>query len=81
MGYYQDIYGENMVVETEHAEDGTQIYQPYNIPVSYSGTNIIVTLPGITRTCKISKVTNAVIFECDNGVNLQQWYTIADIVR
>ena len=80
-GYYKDIYGESTIQETEHAEDGTQIFQPLIFNVSYSETTITVSFNSISTTCRVSESDKGVIFDCDDGNKFQQWYQIADIVR
>jgi len=80
-GYYQDIYSATTITETEHAEDGTQIYQPIVLQVSYNNKNIIVSSGSKTIVCNVSKSATGVIFDCDNNEKFQQWYNISDILR
>ena len=80
-GYYKDIYGATTITETEHAEDGTQIYQPIVLQVSYKNKNIIVSSGSVSISCGVSKSDSGVIFDCDDGRKFQQWYSISDIIR
>jgi len=80
-GYYKDIYGESTITETEHAEDGTQLFQPFTLQLSYNNKNIVVSVGSESIVCGVEKSSTGVIFDCNDGRKFQQWYKISDILR
>ena len=81
-GYYRDIFGENALIESEHAEDGTQLYPSIQLSLTYNADQITVSLGGISDTCTVKSVNKGVQFTCDNPQEtFMEWYSIADIVR
>lgn len=80
-GYYRDIYSANTVVETQHAEDGTSIYEPIVFQARYSDDQITVSLGNESKTCKVTEITHGVQFVCTDGTSFLEWDSIARIQR
>ena len=80
-GYYRDIYSANTVVETQHAEDGTSIYEAIVLQASYSGDKITVSLGNESKTCKVTEITHGVQFICNDGSSFLEWDSIDHIQR
>ena len=80
-GYYRDMYSANQVIETEHAEDGTSIYEPIVFQASYNKDTITVSLGTESKTCKVTQITHGVQFVCDDGMAFSEWNAISNIQR
>jgi hypothetical protein len=81
-GYYRDIFGQNTLTETEHAEDGTQLYEELRLTIVYNKDTITVSKGNQSDTCTVKSIDKGVQFNCNNPQRkFTQWYRIADIVR
>lgn len=80
-GYYRDIYSSTRVVETEHAEDGTQIYEDVILQAHYSGDSITVSFGNESQTCRVSQIAHAFQFVCTDGSSFLEYDSVARIPR
>ena len=80
-GYYRDIYSANKVVETQHAEDGTSIYEDIVFQANYSNDIITVSYGDESQTCKVTAITHGVQFVCTNGRSFIEWDSVDRIQR
>lgn len=80
-GYYQDIYAATRIIESEHAEDGTQIGESDILQVQYNADKITVSFENESIICSVVSLTNAVQFTCDDGSEFVQWESIDKIQR
>lgn len=80
-GYYKDVYTATKVVETQHAEDGTSIYEAIVLSASYRDEDIIVSIGNESKTCKVTALPHGVQFVCTDGTSFLQWDSVARIPR
>ena len=78
-GYYTNYFGVDSLRHTEHMPDSTVIDQWTEvIPISYSGTTVIITDEGITQSCEVRRGENYITITCPSRPTFVLWDTIED---
>ena len=80
-GYYKEKYTISNAIETEYAEDGTQINKDFIMHASYDKDNITVSLGDVSITCKVTQFSNRIELNCDDGSVSSQWNSKSEIQR
>jgi len=77
-GYYKDIFNASSFIESEHSDDGTEIYTE-TIPITYSGNKITIDDDGHKVDCTVSANENFVAINCPISDSiLKMWTTVVD---
>lgn len=78
-GYYTNHFSADTLTATEHMPDGTIIDQWTEIvPISYSGTTVVVTDEGVTQSCEVTEASAYVTITCPSRPTFILWKTIED---
>lgn len=80
-GYYKEIFSATRLIESEHAEDGTQIEKPHIFHLKYKAQKIIVSADKHSITCSVDAREDAVAFTCDDGSSFLHWQSLDKIQR
>lgn len=78
-GYYTNHFGTDLLTATEHMPDGTVIDQWTEVvPISYSGSAVLITDEGTTQTCEVTEASSYVTITCTSRPTFVLWKTIED---